>query len=298
MEDTLLLDKNWYLVVENTNSFDINMKIRWKNFNFNNEYWLVYHKWTFTLKRIVEIGDWMILPKFLQRPEMCFQKIHKEAFIMWMWVFQEFDEDTGHIKSYLYKFDKWEIQEFNELFQYYGIQDCKVRLDGKFVLLDYEIPSFSSIKVQVTKWMDDKCYNEIMSFLFWLVMVYGNLHIEQWDLKSVKLHIPLIWWLFNQKQFFDSLFEFCWQIWIPNKIDLQVQNIWHIYQVAFLDWEILNIFSNYLKWLYTIEHISKVNQANQIKEELIEHLKNINNFVNIDEILPNLERKVMKIIEK
>ena len=298
MEGELILDKNGFLVLQDSNDFDINIKLWWKSFNFNNEYWLVYHKGNFLIKRIVEIGDSMIFLKFLNRPEMYFHTIHKEAFIMWMWVFQEFDEDSGTLKSYLYKFDKWEIQEFNEVFSIYWIQDCKVRLDWKFVLLDYEIPSFNSIKDQVLKWIDNKCYNEIMSFMYWLSLVYGNLHIDQWDFKSIKMHIPLIWWLFNQKDFFDLLFNYFWTIWIPNKVDLQIQKIGHIFQVTFLDWEILSIFSNYLIWLNEINQVSKILQVNNIKDQLFIYLKDSNTVKNKSEIISLLERRVIKLIEK
>ncbi len=142
--------------------------------------------------------------------------------------------------------------------------------------------------------------NEAMSFLFWLALVYGNIDIKNWNLKSIKIQVPLFGTYREKSELLDMIVEYISGDNIFLKTNVQETNDGIVYQITSSDFELLQIFARFYepieKWL----EISKYTDTLKIKEDLVEFL-NSNTEIPTDwksEVLNEIENWMIKVLVK
>jgi len=111
---------------------------------------------------------------------------------------------------------------------------------------------------------------EYISFLFISALLYWKFTINNEDLKSTKIHFPLFGQYLNKNDIFE-------------KIQKELQNTWYfiqtkttktkdgiIQEITITDYEILQIFANFLKPIAKITKISKYDFSEKTKQLLLE----------------------------
>ncbi len=248
--------KNWIIYIDDTKT-------------------VTYYKWKFYIKNLNQLSEWMYFFDVHDRKELDI-KFDKHAFIMWLSIYQEFDENDWKIKSYLYKYSKDNIKNTNKLFDHLWI-DYHVDVTWKFVELMWDILPVSLIEKEVDKWIGLQNYNSIFSFLFWISFVYWNFNIKNDILNSLKIIIP-VWWLLNKhKNIIENSFKFLTKNWFYSIVDINNKKIWFNYQISIKDWETLDIFKIFLNnlWLTNIDKNSSHNLMIKLKDQLICFIDNI-----------------------
>lgn len=265
----LAIDQNNLLVIENPNipqNKKYNYNVSGYKFSSFDKGLLVYHKKQFKLINMKDLWDkmWVIL---VWESDDNLKKINLDINSMnnALKLFEGFDEDNGEKYNFLYKFAENKIEDLNK----------------KLSLL------WSNINLKKTnKWIccpmdeEDSDDNDALSFLFWLALVYGSIDIKNWNLKSIKIQVPLFGTYREKSELLDTVIEFISVNNIFLKTNIQETNDGIVYQITSSDFELLQIFARFYepieKWL----EISKYTDTLKTKEELVE-------FLNTNAEIPN-----------
>ena len=284
----LAIDQNNLLVIENPNipqTKEYNYNVGGYEFSSFDKWVIVYHKKQFRLINLKDLWEkmWVIMV-WGSNEETGKTKLDINSMNNALKIFEWFDEETWDKYNFLYKFAENKLEYLNK----------------KLSLL------WSKIKLKKTsKWIccpmdNEDGENEAMSFLFGLALVYGNIDIKNWNLKSIKIQVPLFGTYREKSELLDMIVEHISGENIFLKTSVQETNDGIVYQITSSDFELLQIFARFYepieKWL----EISKHTDTLKIKEELMEFL-NTNTEIPSEwksEILNEIENWMIKILVK
>ena len=215
----------------------------------------------------------------------------KDQFLNILSLFQGFNEETW-IKYHFLPFWNWDI----------------VVLKGLLTML-----SSPEINIEKTKWWTiiswlTKAFlfperaEDHLSFLFALALIYGKFEGKDWNLKSIKIHLPLIW---IQAQLEEKLINMCknlQKIWLFIKRNTDHHAEKKIFQFQINDFDLLTLFASWNSLFKDLpqrntELIS--NQNTTIKNQLISFIEEttIPAISNKEEILPILKNQTLKFLK-
>jgi len=284
----ILVDDNNILSIENPNipkvkkySYDVSGY----NFSDFDKWIIVYHKKQFKIINLKDLWDkmWIILV-WEHDNEYDDMKLDLESMESALKLFDWFDENTGEKYYFLYKYGE---NKMNEL------QENLMKLGSKIVLRKTE------------KWIclhrtdEELVYNPI-SFLFGLVLVYWNFQIKDWDLKAIKVQIPLFGKYMEGQDIIDEMISVLAENGLYIKKNIQRTDDGIVYEITSSDYELLQHFARFYepieKWL----KISKYDDVCDVKKNLMEFIQT-NSEIPSEwkaEVLTTLSNWMIKIMEK
>lgn len=275
----IIVDDNNILSIENPNiprNKEYSYNVSGYSFTDFDKWIVVYHKKQFKIINLKDLWDkmWIILV-WEHDDEYDNMELDVESMESALKLFDGFDENTGEKYYFLYKFGE---NKMNEL------QEKLVKLWSKIQLEKTE----KGICLPLIN--EELVYNPI-SFLFGLVLVYGNIQIKDWDLKAIKVQIPLFGkYLDKQDIIVETLAVLSENGLYVNK-NIQRTDDGIIYELTSSDYELLQHFLRFYepieKWL----KISKYDEVWNIKNQLIEFIKTN------PEIPSEWKEDVLKVLE-
>ncbi|HCB52116.1 TPA: hypothetical protein DEP21_06205 [Patescibacteria group bacterium] len=143
-------------------------------------------------------------------------------------------------------------------------------------------------------------FQEILSFLYGLTLLYGKLESKKGELLSVKIQIPLFGQYLSYQDKFDILLgQLHHQGFFIKKDVLETSN-GVVYQMSSNDWELLEIFA---KWHESIEKFEKITRkefTEQMKDLLIAFMVSDHNVPEEgrQDVLEAIESGVVKLLIK
>ena len=252
----------------------------------------VYQKRAWKLINLKNLGDGMQIAFSPKNPisteSLDFQK---DQFLNILSLFQGFNEETW-IKYHFLPFWNWDI----------------IVLKGLLTTLNYP-----EINIEKTKWwtiiswlkktfLFPEIAEDHLSFLFALALIYGKFEGKDWNLKSIKIHLPLIW---IQAQLEEKLINMCknlQKIWLFIKRNTDHHAEKKIFQFQINDFELLTLFASWNSLFKDLpqrntELIS--NQNTTIKNQLISFIEEtaIPAISNKEQILPILKNQTLKFLK-
>lgn len=246
---------------------------------------IVYHKKQFKIINLKDLWDkmWVILV-WEHDDEYDDMELELQSMESALKIFDWFDENTGEKYYFLYKFGEIKMNE---------LQEKLAKLWSKLQLRKTE------------KWIcipiidEELVYNPI-SFLFGLVLAYGNMQIKDWDLKAIKVQIPLFGKYIEKQDIIDETLAVLAENGLYVNKNIQRTDDGIIYELTSSDYELLQHFARFYepieKWL----KISKHDDVLSVKKELIEYIKTNPEIPSEgkDEVLKSLENWMIKIMVK
>ena len=252
----------------------------------------VYQKRAWKLINLKNLGDGMQVAFSSKAPistdSLTFDK---DQFLNLLSLFQGFNEETW-IKYHFLPFWNWDI----------------VVLKGLLTTLNYP-----EINIEKTKWwttiswlkktfLFPETAEDHLSFLFTLALIYGKFEGKDWNLKSIKIHLPLIW---IQAQLEEKLINMCknlQKIWLFIKRNTDHHAEKKIFQFQINDFELLTLFASWNGLFKDLpqrntELISAQNTA--IKSQLISFIEELQipEISNKDGILQTIENQTLKFLK-
>ena len=251
-----------------------------------------YQKRAWKLINLKNLGDGMQVAFSPKAPLSTNSLIFdKDQFLNILSLFQGFNEETW-IKYHFLPFWNWDI----------------VILEGLLTTL-----SSPEINIEKTKWwtiiswlkktfLFPETTKDHVSFLFALALIYGKFEGKDWNLKSIKIHLPLIW---IQAQLEEKLINMCkslQKIWLFIKRNTDHHAEKKIFQFQVNDFELLMLFASWNSLFKDLpqrntELIS--NQNTTIKNQLISFIEEttIPAISNKEQILPILKNQTLKFLK-
>ena len=284
----ILVDDNNILSIENTNiprNKEYSYDVSGYSFSDFDKWIIVYHKKQFKIINLKDLWDkmWIILV-WEHDDEYDEMELDIQSMESAMKIFDWFDENTGEKYYFLYKFGE---NKMNEL------QEKLIKLWSKIELKKTE------------KWiclplMDEELVYNPISFLFGLALVYWNLQIKDWDLKAIKVQLPLFGKYMDKQDIVDEALSVLAENGLYVNKNIQRTEDWIIYELTSSDFELLQHFARFYepieKWL----KISKYDDVLNVKKELIEFIETNPEIPSEgkDEVLKTLEDGMIKIMVK
>lgn len=284
----ILVDDNNILSIENENIPQVKQysyNVSGYSFSDFDKWIIVYHKKQFKIINLKDLWDKMgVILVGEHDDEYDGMELDLESMESALKIFDWFDENTGEKYYFLYKYGE---NKMNEL------QEKLAKLWSKIELKKTE------------KWIclplvdEELVYNPI-SFLFWLVLVYGSLQIKDWDLKAIKVQIPLFGKYMEEQDILDETLNVLAENGLYTKKNIQRTDDGIVYEITSSDYELLQHFARFYepieKWL----KISKYDDVLNVKKELIEFIKTNPEIPSEwkNEVLKTLENGLIKIMEK
>ena len=284
----ILVDDNNILSIENENIPQVKQysyNVSGYSFSDFDKWIIVYHKKQFKIINLKDLWDKMgVILVGEHDDEYDGMELDLESMESALKIFDWFDENTGEKYYFLYKYGE---NKMNEL------QEKLAKLWSKIELKKTE------------KWIclplvdEELVYNPI-SFLFWLVLVYGSLQIKDWDLKAIKVQIPLFGKYMEEQDILDDTLNVLAENGLYTKKNIQRTDDGIVYEITSSDYELLQHFARFYepieKWL----KISKYDDVLNVKKELIEFIKTNPEIPSEwkNEVLKTLENGLIKIMEK
>ena len=251
-----------------------------------------YQKRTWKLINLKNLGDGMQVafsPKTpLSTDTLIFDK---DQFLNILSLFQGFNEETW-IKYHFLPFWNWDILLLRELLTTLSYPEINIEKTKWWTIISWLTKAF--LFPETTK--------DHLSFLFALALIYGKFEGKDWTLKSIKIHLPLIW---IQAQLEEKLINICknlQKIWLFIKRNTDHHAEKKIFQFQINDFELLTLFASWNSLFKDLpqrntELIS--NQNTTIKNQLISFIEEttIPAISNKEQILPILKNQTLKFLK-
>ena len=284
----ILIDNNNILSIENPNipqtkqySYNVNGYC----FSDFDKWIIIYHKKQFKIINLKDLWDkmWVILV-WEHDDEYDGMELDLESMESALKLFDWFDENTGDKYYFLYKYGKNKMNELQENLKKLGSK-IELKKTEKWICLP--------------RTDEELVYNPI-SFLFGLVLIYWNFQIKDWDLKAIKVQIPLFGKYMEEQDIIDEMVAVLAENGLYVNKNIQRTDDGIIIELTSSDYELLQHFARFYepieKWL----KISKYDDVLDVKKELIEFIKTNPEIPNEwkDEVLKTLENGMIKIMNK
>lgn len=278
----IYIDENNLLCASEIISKDKNytIKLNWTNFESFDKQILVRHKKNIKTINIKDLWDKMEVFYCKEKKE---EKItlNKNAFIQSSRLFNWFNENIGKKYFFFYKYSEKDMNNTKNILNKLNI-DLSIQKKSYWIIIENNenqeltIPSHK---------------NEIISFLFGLVILYGKVDVSKEVLKNTKINLPLWGQFSHYEELLDSIKKQLAQEGLF--ISTKVQKNWDIstYQISISDYEILEIMG---EWYKNIEKISEINKHTQNKKAI----KKLEEFINNETEFETLKNKEIKLLTK
>ena len=251
-----------------------------------------YQKRTWKLINLKNLGDGMQVafsPKApISTDSLTFDK---DQFPNVLSLFQGFNEETW-IKYHFLPFWNWDILLLRELLTTLSYPEINIEKTKWWTIISWLKKTF----------LFPETAEDHLSFLFALALIYGKFEGKDWNLKSIKIHLPLIW---IQAQLEEKLINMCrnlQKIWLFIKRNTDYHAEKKIFQFQINDFELLTLFTRWNSLLKDLpqrntELIS--NQNTTIKNQLISFIEEstIPAISNKEQILPVLKNQTLKFLK-
>ena len=251
-----------------------------------------YQKRTWKLINLKNLGDGMQVafsPKApISTDSLTFDK---DQFPNVLSLFQGFNEETW-IKYHFLPFWNWDILLLRELLTTLSYPEIDIEKTKWWTIISWLKKTF----------LFPETPKDHLSFLFALGLIYGKFEGKDWNLKSIKIHLPLIW---IQAQLEEKLINMCknlQKIWLFIKRNTDHHAEKKIFQFQINDFELLTLFASWNSLFKDLpqrntELIS--NQNTTIKNQLISFIEEstIPAISNKEQILPVLKNQTLKFLK-
>lgn len=284
----ILVDDNNILSIENPNipkNKEYSYNVSGYVFSDFDKWIIVYHKKQFKIINLKDLWDkmWIILV-WEHDDEYDDMELDVESMESALKLFDGFDENTGEKYYFLYKFGENKMNELQE----------------KLIKLWSEIQLKKTEKGICLPFVNKELVYNPISFLFGLVLVYGNLQIKDWDLKAIKVQIPLFGKYLDKQDIIEETLAVLSENGLYVNKNIQRTDDGIIYELTSSDYELLQHFARFYepieKWL----KISKYDEVWDIKNQLIEFIQTNPEIPNEwkEDILKALGNWMIKIMVK
>ena len=251
-----------------------------------------YQKRTWKLINLKNLGDGMQVafsPKApISTEALNFQK---DQFLNILSLFQGFNEETW-IKYHFLPFWNWDILLLKKLLTTLSSPEINIEKTKWWTIISWLTKAF----------LFPERAEDHLSFLFALALIYGKFEGKDWNLKSIKIHLPLIW---IQAQLEEKLINMCknlQKIWLFIKRNTDHHAEKKIFQFQINDFELLTLFASWNSLFKDLpqrntELIS--NQNTTIKNQLISFIEEttILAISNKEQILTILKNQTLKFLK-
>ena len=252
----------------------------------------VYQKRAWKLINLKNLGDGMQVafsPKApISTDTLTFDK---DQFLNILSLFQGFNEETW-IKYHFLPFWNWDILLLRELLTRLNSPEINIKKTKWWTIISWLKKTF----------LFPETVEDHLSFLFALALIYGKFEGKDWNLKSIKIHLPLNW---IQAQLEEKLINMCknlQKIWLFIKRNTDHYAEKKIFQFQINDFELLTLFVSWNSLFKDLpqrntELIS--NQNTTIKNQLISFIEEttIPAISNKEQILPVLKNQTLKFLK-
>ena len=258
----------------------------WFEFCDFNKWIIVYHKKQFKIIHLRDLWDKMWVFMVWQKDEELENiELNLESVEHALKLFSWFDENTGHKYYFLAKYSENKVDILND----------KLKKLWSKVIVDKTEKWFCIDNKDTNE--DEVIYDPI-NFLFGLRLVYGDLNIKNNDLKSIKIQIPLFSWFQENEELIDECINSLTDNSIFFKKNIQKVKDGIVYQLTSSDFELLEIFAKLYQGIEKWLKISKVDELETVKLQLIEFIKTNDKIPSNwkEEVLKELENWIIKIL--
>lgn len=284
----ILIDHNNLLAIENKNisqNKEFTQIVSGFKFSDFDKWMIVYHKKQFKIVNLKDLWDkmWVIMVGE-HDDEYDYMELDIESMESALKLFDWFNEESGEKYFFLYKYGENKMVELNEkLIKLWS----KINLskDEKWITIPYS---------------DKELVFNPISFLFWLILVYGTFQIKDWDLKAIKTQVPLFGQYMDKQDIIDEILDVLAENGLYVNRNIQNTNDGIIYEITSSDYELLDFFAKFYepieKWL----KISKYEEVQDIKNNLIDFLSSNSDIPTEwkDEVLDAIKNGMIKILVK
>ena len=284
----ILVDKNNLLAIENENipqNKEFTHIVNGFKFSDFDKWMIVYHKKQFKIINLKDLWDKMwIIMVWEHDDEYDNMELDLESMESALKLFDWFNEENWEKYFFLYKYGENKMEELNK----------------KLVKLWSKIKLSKNEKWIIIPYSDDELVFNPISFLFGLVLVYGTFQIKNWDLRAIKTQIPLFGQYMDKQDIIDEILDVLAENWLYVNRNIQDTNDGIIYEITSSDYELLEFFANFYepieKWL----KISKYEEVQDIKNNLIDFLSSNSDIPDEwrDEVLRQITNWMIKILVK
>ena len=271
-------------------SKEYSLCLSWYQFLSKDKGVLVYNKRAWRIIHLKEISEWM-QACFLQERAIEGIEFNVSMIENVMALFQWFNEETWEKYHYLPFYSK-------------SVESLENDLKNSFW---FSLKITKEVQWTFVRWIEKPyifpdALSDIMSLIFWLVVVYWRFDEKNWEVSAIKAHIPLVWWTR-----IDEELEWCFRVlaekyWVFIAAQ-RVQN-WakRVYQFSSNDREVLKLFVGWMNTYFSEQNLKLDNylkKQEEIKEQLVEYINNEENL-NIewkDVVLELLNKYDVKFIK-
>lgn len=246
----------------------------------------VYHKKGVKIIEFKNIGSTMGVFHIQQREVLKFFPLNIEAFTKAWHLFEAWDEDIGQQYFFLPYFPSKEIEQKNTLLKQVDIKERLIQSPKGVVFSNNEKNDSQPENLE-----------EVLSFLFGLVLLFGKLETKGDHLNAFKFHLPLFGQYLQIEEKIESIIKILQQEGIFLQSSKNEHNGQISYQVSSNDWEVLQLFSEWYKDIEKLSKITKKELALQAVEQVITFLQT-QDIENTEEIKYLLENNVVKVLVK
>lgn len=215
----------------------------------------------------------------------------KDQFLNILSLFQGFNEETW-VKYHFLPFWNWDILLLREVLTTLSYSEIDIEKTKWWTIISWLTKTF----------LFPETTEDHLSFLFALALVYGKFEGKDWNLKSIKIHLPLIW---IQAQLEEKLITMCknlQKIWLFIKRNTDHHAEKKIFQFQINDFELLTLFASWNGLFKDLpqrntELISAQNTA--IKSQLISFIEELQipEISNKDGILQTIKNQTLKFLK-
>lgn len=252
----------------------------------------VYQKRAWKLINLKNLGDGMQVA-FSPKNPISTEALdfEKDQFLNILSLFQGFNEETW-IKYHFFPFWNRDILLLKKLLTTLSYSEINIEKTKWWTIISWLTKTF----------LFPETTEDHLSFLFALALIYGKFEGKNWNLKSIKIHLPLIW---IQAQLEEKLINMCKNLqksWLFIKRNTDHHAEKKIFQFQINDFELLTLFASWNSLFKDLpqrntELIS--NQNTTIKNQLISFIEELQipEISNKDEILQTIENQTLKFLK-
>ncbi len=251
-----------------------------------------YQKRAWKLINLKNLGDGMQVAFSPKTPLSINSLIFdKDQFLNILSLFQGFNEETW-IKYHFLPFWNWDIVILKGLLTRLNSPEINIKKTKWWTIISWLTKTF----------LFPEKAEDHLSFLFALALIYGKFEGKDWNLKSIKIHLPLIW---IQAQLEEKLINMCkslQKIWLFIKRNTDHHAEKKIFQFQINDFELLTLFASWNSLFKDLPQRNTQlisNQNTTIKNQLISFIEEttIPGISNKEQILAVLKNQTLKFLK-
>ena len=251
-----------------------------------------YQKRAWKLINLKNLGDGMQVAFSPKTPLSINSLIFdRNQFLNILSLFQGFNEETW-IKYHFLPFWNWDIVILKGLLTRLNSPEINIKKTKWWTIISWLTKTF----------LFPEKAEDHLSFLFALALIYGKFEGKDWNLKSIKIHLPLIW---IQAQLEEKLINMCkslQKIWLFIKRNTDHHAEKKIFQFQINDFELLTLFASWNSLFKDLPQRNTQlisNQNTTIKNQLISFIEEttIPGISNKEQILAVLKNQTLKFLK-